>query len=147
MFFFKKSLPFEEKRKRTRKDLGKGYYYTYIQCSNGIGGYAIRDLWLFHDRKRKFARCIIDEAGIIQSFPGFEKGEWIKLAEYPLENRQRFSFSIAEFSDGKAQVRWMFQPDGWYYADSQGYGKEKDEEIVLYSYIDEKGNFLMPFYP
>ena len=23
--------------------------------------------------------------------------------------------------------------------------KEKDEEIELYSYIDEKGNFLVPF--
>ena len=148
MFFFKKADKLTSaKKERPHKDLGEGMYYTYSQLSNGIGGYADRDVYLFSGKKAGFACCLVDEEGIIQNFPGFDKGDWVKLAEYPVENKVRFVFSIAPFSQGKAKVTWMFQPDGWYYADSQGYGKEKDEEITLYSYINKKGKFLVPFGP
>ena len=148
MFFFKQAKKAAERESPLpRKDLGEGLYYTYKQTSNGIGGYADRDICLYKERKAGFACCLVDEEGIIQNFPGFDKGDWIKLAEYPIENKVRFGFSIAPFSQGKAKVTWMFQPDGWYYADSQGYGKEKDEEVVLYSYINKKGKFLVPFGP
>lgn len=147
MLFFRKAKEASNpKKERKHHDLGNGFYYTYDQTSNGIGGYRDMDLWLFSEKKPGFACCIIDEAGHIKNFPGFEMGDWVKLAEYPIENRVRFGFDIRAFSQGRACVMWRFQPDGWYYADSQGFGKEKDEEINLYSYIDEKGNFLMPFF-
>ena len=146
MLFFKKAKQASNPKKdRPHHDLGNGLYYTYDQVSNGIGGYRDMDLWLFSEKDPHFARCIIDEAGQIQNFPGFDMGDWVKDAEYPIENKVRFVFAISKFSEGRASVMWRFQPDGWYYADSQGYGKEKDEEIELYSYIDEKGNFLAPF--
>ena len=39
----------------------------------------------------------------------------------------------------------MFQPDGWYFADSWGLGREDQEEIVLYAYMDKSGKIVTPF--
>ena len=40
---------------------------------------------------------------------------------------------------------WQVQPDGMYWQDEDGYGMTPDEEILLYSFIDENGRFTEPF--
>ena len=47
--------------------------------------------------------------------------------------------------DGLYIVRWQLQPDGVYWADSQGFGQTSDYEIFLYSYLNEQGKFIAPF--
>ena len=38
-----------------------------------------------------------------------------------------------------------YQPDGFYWADEDGFGAENDSEIVLYADLDAKGVFKGPF--
>lgn len=40
---------------------------------------------------------------------------------------------------------WQVQPDGYYWADEDGYGMTPDEEVTLYADIDETGHFTGPF--
>ena len=39
----------------------------------------------------------------------------------------------------------MYQPDGRYFEDDDGFGAEKCEEIILYAYLNEKGRVVTPF--
>lgn len=58
-----------------------------------------------------------------------------------------YYFGIEEYSNGVTLVVWTLQPDGCYYADSDGYGMTDDEEINLYAYIDKEGHIIVPFQP
>lgn len=40
---------------------------------------------------------------------------------------------------------WEIQPDGRYWEDDDGFGGESDLEILLYTYLDDKGNFTGSF--
>lgn len=57
----------------------------------------------------------------------------------------RFPTSIKKYEDGVAQVDWMINPDGMYYADSDGYGVTNDDEIELYGFIDHRGHVVVKF--
>lgn len=57
----------------------------------------------------------------------------------------RFPTSIKKYENGVAQVDWMINPDGMYYADSDGYGMTDDDEIELYGFIDRKGHVVVKF--
>lgn len=138
-----------EKTKHSRSDssheMGEGFYYEYNSVSNRVGGYCKTNVYLFKDGNSSFCRCIVDENGLIQNFPGFEDGSWKKDLEYPLINRVMFNFDIHPFYKGKAYVEWTLQPDGRYFEDDDGFGAEDCEEIILYSYLDTNGNFTEPF--
>ena len=40
---------------------------------------------------------------------------------------------------------WQIQPDGRYWEDDDGFGGSPDEEVTLYAFLDEEGNFDGPF--
>ncbi len=90
---------------------------------------------------------LVDEESAFVNFPGIENPgfieQYIRLGS--LAPFAEFITSFEDFKDGKARVLWEVQPDGWYWADEDGFGAESDYEIVLYSYLDENGNFLAPF--
>ena len=128
-----------------RLKLGNGYYFEFDEVSNGMGGYRKINVFLLKVDAPSFRRCIVDRNGLINNFPGIEKGAWVKDLIYPLCRKTRFRFWIYEYKDGKATVEWTLQPDGRYFEDEDGFGAENCEEITLYSYIDTNGFFTEPF--
>ena len=128
-----------------RFKLGDGYYFEFDEVSNGMGGYRMINVYLLKGNEPSFKCCIVNEHGMIEDFPGIEKGDWIKELEFPLENKTQFRFWISPYNDGKASVTWTLQPDGRYFADEDGFGAENCEEITLYSSIDTNGKFIEPF--
>lgn len=52
-----------------------------------------------------------------------------------------------DFKDGLCAISWMLYPDGQYFADSDGYGMEDNDEEVVYAIIDTDLNIVEPFRP
>ena len=57
----------------------------------------------------------------------------------------RFRTSFEKWDTTRYIMLWQIQPDGRYWADDDGFGMEDDEEITLYSFIDQNGKFMGPF--
>ena len=128
-----------------RMDLGNGFYCTYQERPNGFGGYHAVDICLKNERKRDFCRKITQSDGSFVSFPGIVHGDWEKKLDMVFCPVARFQNGLSPFKDGKAEFRWVLQPDGRYFADEDGFGAENYVEIWLHSYIDENGCFTEPF--
>lgn len=52
-----------------------------------------------------------------------------------------------DFIDGYCAFSWTLYPDGRYFADSDGYGADDDDEIVIYTILDADLNVVMPWQP
>ena len=100
----------------------------------------------FVDEGRGIRRMIVDAWGNIQKFPGIVKEEfWVKhILSGNLKHQVRFRSSFEKRDNGWIFL-WQIQPDGWYWADEDGFGAEKDLEIVLYTFLDSNGDFTGPF--
>lgn len=100
----------------------------------------------FVDEDRQIHKTIVDVDHTIQNFPGIvEEDFW--TSEILSGSLQPRVFYRMEFSKRGSEWRvlWMIQPDGRYWADEDGYGAEKDEEITLYTNLDWNGDFTGPF--
>lgn len=102
----------------------------------------------FVNQKTGESRRIVDNRGIIRNFPGIVKEDcWMKK----LTNKRclspvvRFRTSFEKWDTTRYIMLWQIQPDGRYWADDDGFGMEDDEEITLYSFIDQNGKFMGPF--
>lgn len=51
------------------------------------------------------------------------------------------------FKDGFCAISWMLYPDGVYFADSDGFGVEDNDEEVVYAIIDTELTIVEPFRP
>lgn len=51
------------------------------------------------------------------------------------------------FKDGYCAISWMLYPDGMYFADSDGYGMESNDEEVVYAIMNENLEIIEPFRP
>lgn len=79
-------------------------------------------------------------------FPGIENEELVKkYMNLNLEKYARFGICFDTTDDGRRILIWTVQPDGRYWADDDGFGMEDDDEINLYAYVDDDGNFLSKF--
>ena len=125
--------------------LGDGFYFEFNEVPNGMGGYRMINVYLLKTDNPSFRRCIVDERGMIENFPGIVEGDWKKSLEFPLDRKTQFRFWIYHYKDGKAAVEWMLQPDGRYFEDEDGFGGENCKEVTLHSYIDTNGFFTEPF--
>lgn len=54
---------------------------------------------------------------------------------------------VERFRDGLALVSWMLHPDGSNDVDEDGYGRQDDDEVWLYAYIDTDCRVLVKFQP
>ncbi len=94
-------------------------------------------------------KTIVDRAGQIQDFPGFANPEIVlNLMEglrpcLPSSIHYRTEFHLQP--DGTHLMVWEIQPDGRYWADEGGFGMEDDDEIRVYAYLNDTGDFLTPF--
>ncbi len=129
-----------------RHNLGDGYYFTYENAKNGLGGFRPINLTLCSD-ETGLKKNITDGDGYFINFPGVVDGDWREDLTYKFIPKMRFTYFIEPFnSDGLLKFIWVVQPDGMYYADEDGFGMENDVEIELVSYMDKNGNFTVPFF-
>jgi len=101
---------------------------------------------VFVDRNVGLEKVIVDSTGKIRNFPGIIKESfWYnEVSAQRLQPRVSFRLSF-EKRDNMWVVLWTVQPDGRYWADDDGFGAEKEEEIVLYTYLNMEGKFTSPF--
>lgn len=93
-------------------------------------------------------KLIVDDNGYILNYPGLgNPEEWLYAwkSKCELEPQIRFRTDFERMEDNTILMVWEIQPDGRYWEDEDGFGGESDLEILLYTYLDEKGNFTMPF--
>ncbi|MBO6177870.1 MAG: hypothetical protein J6O04_01680 [Selenomonadaceae bacterium] len=116
--------------------------------SYGIRGSQDEIVIYLIDPVKKIKYLIVDEEGNFVNFPGIEN-EFLLKPYYKGNSIAPTIGFRSEFQrdseNGKLIARWQLQPDGWYWADEDGYGAEDDLEIVLYTYITEDGKFEAPF--
>lgn len=97
--------------------------------------------------KKNYHKVIINHDGRFESFPGIIQGQWTNsiVGKFDFDaGKIEYRTSFEKHGDGY-RCLWEIQPDGRYWADSDGFGVENDEEIVLYADLDSDGNFLSPF--
>ncbi len=133
----------DKPNEKFRYELGDGYYLAYEMKSNGYGGYCDVNVCLYEGNK--MVRQMTDEHGKFKDFPGVEHGDWEKELIFPFEAITKFTVGYNPFgNNGLAEFVWMVQPDGRYWGDD-GFGMEKDKEIMLYAKFDKTGRFVTPF--
>lgn len=77
----------------------------------------------------------------------------VRLCDYGIENARRKLICYSrlgiwdKFSDGLCAISWMLYPDGEYFADSDGYGVQSNDEVCVYAIIDTNLDFVEPFRP
>ena len=100
----------------------------------------------FIDESRGIQKPIVDYNGNICNFPGFAQEDlWVSQVDSCyLKPLIRFCTSFGR-RDNRLIMRWEIQPDGRYWADEDGFGGTSDEEVTLYTFLDENGDFTGPF--
>lgn len=77
----------------------------------------------------------------------------VKLCENGLHNARNKEIRYAGinrwdgFKDGLCAISWMLYPDGRYFADSDGFGMEDNDEEEVYAIIDTNLVIVEPFRP
>ncbi len=103
----------------------------------------------FVNPTKKIRKTIVNERGRFVKFPGIENVKLVlsqmdtNWSDIPGVVSYRTEFNYQ--NNGLHFVLWEVQPDGWYWADEGGFGAEDDDEVRLYSYLNEDGNFTAPF--
>lgn len=69
-----------------------------------------------------------DSIGRFLSFPDVPPWSVGKISR-PVLAAGKFRCRHRPFRDGLAYLRWIVQPDGFYYTDEDGFSAEEDEEI------------------
>ncbi len=126
----------------------KTYLSTYIIGNSGNYEGVRGNLSVFWvDEENDICRQIVDKWGNIRNFPGIIYDEKFveEFGKHKLDPVVRFGSRFARCADGRYVMAWMVRPDGSYWSDSWGFGREDYEAICLYSIIDNKGNFVQPF--
>lgn len=76
-----------------------------------------------------------------------------KVCENGLHNAQSKAIRYAGvnrwdgFKNGMCAITWTLYPDGRYFADSDGFGMEDNDEEVVYAIIDTDLDIVEPFRP
>jgi len=56
-----------------------------------------------------------------------------------------YGYHFGKYEEDKFFMSWTIQPDGRYYADEDGFGAERQTEIILHALINDEGKFITPF--
>ncbi len=101
----------------------------------------------FHDEKSiDVIRKVLDENGKIINFPGYvEDKRWLSEMNVGFFPDVRYEAQFYSIKDGKYLMLWLIQPNGAYWADEYGFGRTDDSSIMLYSVVNENGEFEKAF--
>lgn len=100
---------------------------------------------VFTNQQKNITRMIVDDEGYICQFPGVDRQSTAGLNPACLYPQIRFRTDFVRKEDGTIMMIWQVQPDGRYWEDEDGYGRTPDDEVCLYTFIDENGCFTGPF--
>ena len=100
---------------------------------------------VFTNRRRRITRMIVNSMGYICHFPGVDERAAACVNPSFLKPIIRFRTDFSRQEDGRIRMVWKVQPDGRCWEDKDGFGGTNDEEISLYTFIDENGRFTSPF--
>lgn len=125
-------------------DLGEGYYLLSNNKKNLFGGYCDVNIWLFKGIRP--IRRITNWFGCFLHYPGVKHGGWEEGMEQPFIPIMRYTANYNPFDEnGLADFVWTVQPDGYYWADDDGFGIENDCEVELYAKFNKHGRFVTQF--
>lgn len=100
----------------------------------------------FVDESRGIRKLLVDTNGNIQNFPGIIQEDFWMKAINPHCLKPQVSFRSEFVSYGNRWLfRWQIQPDGAYWEDEDRFGGTNDREVILYTLVDQDGNFTAPF--
>lgn len=102
---------------------------------------------LFTNEALHIQKEILAPDGSIRDFPGVEYSEALtrELGNREISPVVKYDARFQQTEDGGFLMIWTVRPDGFYWADSWGFGAEDYESVELYAPIDEKGQFTAPF--
>lgn len=111
------------------------------------GGMYITNIVTGKTRKLTSGACLlvedseIDYEAISRKCPHGIENARVKAIRYAAVN------TWDGFKDGYCAISWMLYPDGMYFADSDGYGMESNDEEVVYAIMNENLEIIEPFRP
>ncbi len=111
-----------------------------------------RELYIANTQTRKIRKVSTGES-LLVSDNEIDIEAIAKVCENGLHNAQSKAIRYAGlnrwdgFKDGLCAISWMLYPDGRYFADSDGFGMEDNDEEVVYAIIDTDLNIVEPFRP
>ena len=89
---------------------------------------------------------VLDADGCIRNYPGIVEDErWMEKQRVALCPDVRYEAHFYSMENAEYLMLWLVQPSGWYWVDEDGFGFTGDDSIMLYSVLDQKGNFLKKF--
>lgn len=134
----------EESTEPGQIEMGNDLYLTYKQMTNFMGGYRKTDITLWKHPATMLEK-ITDIFGYFFYPVEIIEAEGF-VHDYRIHGPQiNYPCNISPFENNNALFEWMYQPDGWYFADSWGLSREDQEEIILYAYMDKNGRIITPF--
>ena len=92
-----------------------------------------------------FMNKIVNSKSYFLTFPGMVNGPWRASICGGITERVDYEYYMIQCSCGFALFSWTVQPDGRYWEDEYGFGRENEDRVVLYAYINENGEFVTPF--
>lgn len=128
-------------------------YYSFANRCEGIYQVSEKNgkrLFIYDTNKK----CAYELVGSTGTFSHWNASaiEIAAILDYPkglvmsiMSCKTKYYFGFENFRNGVTEVIWMVQPDGIYWADSDGYGMTDDNEIKLRAFIDADCHILVPF--
>lgn len=141
------------------KDVTVSGYPELEGCEGTLGGYGMafffgdnRELYIANTQIGKI-RKVSTGKSLLVADNEIDIKSIAKVCENGIGNAQSKVICYAGlnrwdgFKDGLCAISWMLYPDGRYFADSDGFGMEDNDEEVVYAIIDTDLNIVEPFRP
>ena len=112
-----------------------------------------RELYIANTQTEKIHKLSTIDGELLVDDDDIDFDAIVKLCENGIGNARAKAIRYAGinrwdgFKDGLCAISWMLYPDGRYFADSDGFGMEDNDEEEVYAIIDIDLNIVEPFRP
>lgn len=148
-----------------RKDNGLFVYgYPELQDREGIPagkgmafffgeGWQNYELYIANTKTGKIRKLSTAEGKLLVDDDDIDYNAIAEMCENGIGNARAKAIRYArinrwdDFKNGLCAISWMIYPDGRYFADSDGFGMEDNEEEIVYAILDTNLEFVEPFRP
>lgn len=129
-------------------------------CTGLVGGEGMafffgngRELYIANTRSGKIRKLSTSDGNLLAADSDIDYDAIARECPHGLRNAQARLIRYAginrwdNFKGGLCAISWMLYPDGRYFADSDGFGMEDNDEEEVYAIIDTNLDFIEPFRP
>ena len=101
----------------------------------------------FVNEEKQLCKQIVDREGNLRQFPGVDVCPTLSAdcASYRWEPILRYEMTFGDWEQDKLAVLWTIRPAYFDPGDEWGFGREEWDQVQLYSYLDENGDYTQPF--